>query len=71
MNDSHTITYDGISLYVSGTYEEPEEETGFKGGFGAEEIILQDHLGNEVNIFSWFGNIQIEEINRIVVEENY
>lgn len=69
--NSHTIIYDGISLYITGEYEEREEEVDFGGGFGATEIILKDHEGNEQNIFHWFGNSAIEEINRIVTEENY
>ncbi len=69
--NSHTIIYDNISLYVTGIFEKIEEETDFGGGFGASEILLQDHLGNEQNIFSWLSNSQIEEINRIVTEENY
>lgn len=69
MEHTVRIFYDGIALEVNGIYEEPEEETGYKGGFGAEEIILIDHLGNEKNIYSWFGNKQIEEINRLAVNE--
>ncbi len=69
--NSHTIIYDNISLYVTGIFEEREGETDFGGGFGATEILLQDHLGNEQNIFSWLSNSQIEEINRIATEENY
>lgn len=71
MTHTHTIIYHGISLYVVGEYEEREEEVDFGGGFGATEIILHDHEGNEQNIFHWFGNSAIEEINRIVTEENY
>lgn len=69
--NSHTIIYDGISLYITGEYNEREDNVDFGGGFGASEILLQDHLGNEQNIFSWLSNSQIEEINRIVTEENY
>jgi len=71
MKNSHTITYHSISLYVIGEYEEREEEVDFGGGFGATEIILKDHEGNEQDIFHWFSNPAIEEINRIVTEENY
>ena len=69
MEHTVNIIYDGISLEVTGINHEPEQETGFKGGFGAKYIILIDHLGNEQNVFSWFGNKQIEEINRLAVYE--
>jgi len=71
MKDSHTIKYDGISLYIIGEYIPYEEENNSGGGFEVEEIILTDNEGNEANIMHWFGNSQIEEISRIVNEENY
>jgi hypothetical protein len=71
MKNSHTIIYDGISLYVTGFYDERDEEVDSGGGFGLTEILLQDHEGNEKDILHWFGNSAIEEINIIVTEENY
>lgn len=67
----HRIIYDEISLRIVGNFEEPEDETGFKGGFSSEEIYVTDQLGSEMNIYSWLNNGAIQEINRIVVEENY
>jgi hypothetical protein len=69
--DSYTIKYYGISLYVTGTKTDYEEETNSGGGFEVEEILLTDSEGNEANIMHWFGDIQIQEISRIVNEENY
>lgn len=71
MENSHTIKYNNISLYVTGNYNEYEEETNSGGNFEVDEILLTDNEGNEANIFSWFSNTQIEEISRIVLEENY
>ncbi len=68
---SHTIKFRGLSVYVKGIYEKPEEETNYKGGFGATNVIIQDHEGNEADWFYYFDNSDIEEINRIVFEENY
>ena len=71
MTNSHQITYDGILLYVTGDYEEYEDETNSGGTFEAKSIMLQDHESNESNIFFWFGNAELEIINNIVLIENY
>lgn len=70
--NTHTIMFRGISIYVTGIFEKPEEETNSKGGFGATGIKITDSEGNESD--EWFyilSNENIEEINRIVFEENY
>jgi len=38
----HTITYEGVEFEIQGTYDEPEEETGYKGGFSWMKILIND-----------------------------
>lgn len=66
MEAEHNINYEGIDFEVSGTYEETEEETGYKGGWSYSIISIN---GTDV---SWMLNDQtIERINELVVEQNY
>lgn len=43
--ESHSTYFNGILIEVFGTYEEPEEETGYKGGFLGERI---EHKGEDI-----------------------
>jgi hypothetical protein len=64
--DTHWITYDGIEFKVVGEYEQPEEETGYKGGWSTEAVYIED-----VNVYDMLNNYTLSMIGRMVVEENY
>lgn len=42
---SRSTYFNGVLIEVFGTYEEPEEETGYKGGFLGERI---EHKGEDI-----------------------
>lgn len=66
METTHNITYDGVDYEIQGNYEEPEEETGFKGGFSWSLITIE---GMDV---SWHLNDNtIDKLVELVIEENY
>lgn len=65
--ESHRINYYGLELEVYGNYDEPEEETGYKGGWSSEQILND----NDIDIVWMLRDSVIDEINRIVLEENY
>ena len=66
MEATHNITYEGLELEVVGNYEEPETETGYKGGWSTELIKV-----NDVDIYWLLNDQTIEKINEIVIKENY
>lgn len=66
MEATHTINYEGIDFQVFGEYDEPEEETGYKGGFSYFTISIKD-----VEVTWMLNNQTIERIVEIVVEQNY
>lgn len=43
--ECHSTIFNGVLIEVFGTYEEPEEETGYKGGFLGELI---EHKGEDI-----------------------
>jgi len=56
---SHSTYFNGVLIEVFGTYEEPEEETGYKGGFLGERI---EHKGEDItNLLSESIREQIDE----------
>ena len=63
---THTIKYEGLELQVHGEWEEPEEETGYKGGWSTSEIIL-----NDVEVSWMFTEYVLDMIANCVVIENY
>lgn len=70
-----TINYKGINLIVQGYYEKGEEAvmyygdmSGYPGSpsdFHIEFIFVED---SEINIFDFFGEKDLEEIVRLVIE---
>lgn len=66
MESTHTIQYEGLVLEVKGEFQEAELDTGYKGGWSYCTIE-----NNGVDI-SWMLKPEIiEQINDIVIEENY
>jgi hypothetical protein len=63
---THTINYEGLELTVTGTYEEPEKETGYKGGWSTDEIKIGD-----IEVSSMFHDWVCEQIADQVLNENY
>ena len=66
MEATHTIQYEGLVLEVKGEFQEAEPETGYKGGWSYWTIET-----NGVDISWMFKTEIIEQINDIVIEENY
>ena len=57
--ESYSTNFYGIDLEVHGTYEEPEEETGYKGGFSCHKLY---HCNEDItDLLSESIIIQIEE----------
>lgn len=66
MEATHNIKYEGLELEIKGEFEEAEDETGYKGGWSYISILKDD-----VDI-SWMLKPEIiDQINGIVIEENY
>lgn len=61
--ETHTITYEGLELTVHGNYEEPDDTTGYKGGFATEIIKV-----NDVDIYWMLKPNIIEHITELVTE---
>lgn len=67
MEATHNIKYEGLELEIKGEFEEAEPETGFKSGWSYTSI-----LNNEGVDISWMLRPEvIDQINEIVIEENY
>jgi hypothetical protein len=66
METSHRIKYEGLELEVFGNWEEPEEETGCKGGWSTEKIML-----DEVEVSWMFTPYVLSMIASCVIIENY
>ena len=64
--NSHKIKYEGLELEVFGDWEAPEEETGYKGGWSTEKIMLV-----EVEVSWMFTKYVLDMIANCVVTENY
>jgi len=66
MEAVHNVNYEGIDFEVVGDYEEPEIETGYKGGFSYSTLSMN---GTDV---SWMLNEHtIDAIVQIINDENY
>lgn len=66
MENTHNITYEGLDLEVNGTFENAELETGYKGGWSYNTILVN---GNDI---SWMLRPEIiNHINQIITDENY
>lgn len=63
---SHRIKFEGLEIECFGSYDEQEEETGYKGGWASELIKV-----NDVDVYWMLTPEVIQLINRTVVEENY
>ena len=61
MQITHTINYEGLQMGIVGNYENPEEETGFKGGWSTALIIV-----NEIDIYWMLNEKTLDRINEIV-----
>ena len=66
MENTHTILYDSLELYITGYHEEAEEENDVKESFDVTKIEV-----NGINMFHWLLPNVIEEIGQIVLIENY
>jgi len=66
MEVTHNIDYEGIDFEITGNYEEPEEETGYKGGFSYSQIFI-----NSVDVTWMLNDSTIDRLVELVVEENY
>lgn len=62
----HTINFDGIEMTVIGTYEKPEDEIGYKGGWSTDEVKIGDY-----DVTPMLTNHIIELISDQVLNENY
>ena len=66
MEATHNIKYEGLELEVKGEFQEAEIETGYKGGWSYWTIEVN---GKDI---SWMLKDEIiEQINQIVINENY
>ena len=66
MTVEHNINFEGLDLVVKGDYEQPDDTTGYKGGFSYHSIYI-----NDVE-WSWFiDKNAIERIVNLIVEQNY
>ena len=63
---SHIINYEGLEFEVFGEWEEPEEETGFKGGWSTEKIMW-----GELEVSWMFTPYVLNMVANYVVIENY
>ena len=63
---THNINYDGVDYEVTGEWDEPEEETGYKGGFSWMQIKI-----NDMDVSQHLNDNTIERLCELVVEENY
>jgi len=66
MEATHSIKYGGLELEVSGEFEKAEPEVGYKGGWSYWTI-----QSNGVDISWMLKDDVINQINQIVIEENY
>ena len=64
--ETHNLNYYGIDLEVNGTYENPDESTGHKGGWLSSSIFS----GNQ-NIMPIMSDTIIEYIDELVLNQNY
>ncbi len=66
MKNTHTILYNSLELYITGYYQEAEEENNVKESFDVEKIEV-----NGIDMFHCLLPNVIEEIGKIVLIENY
>lgn len=63
---THNINYDGVDYEVTGEWDGPENETGYKGGFSWMKICI-----NGMDVSQHLNDATIERLQDLVVEENY
>lgn len=61
--EEHTITYEKLEMTVCGNWEEPEEDTGYKGGWNTSLIKV-----NDVDIIWMFKPQIVDRISEIVTK---
>lgn len=61
--EEHDIIYEGLPITVLGNWEEPDDTTGYKGGFATEIIKV-----NDVDIYWMLKPNIIEHITELVTE---
>jgi hypothetical protein len=64
--ETHEVKYEGLEITVTGTVDDSDETTGYKGGFSYIGIYV-----NEQDISWMLRHEIIEQITDLVVEENY
>jgi hypothetical protein len=62
--ESYSTYFNGVLIEVFGTYEEPEEETNFKGGFLGERIEV-----NGTDITALLSESIREQIDEQIAQE--
>jgi len=63
---THNLNYYGIDLEVNGNYEQPDESTGYKGGWLSCSIFS----GNQ-NIMPIMSDAIIEHVDELILSQNY
>jgi len=63
MEEIHNIKYEGLEITVFGDYENPDDTTGFKGGFAVCSVKV-----NECDIIWMLKPIVIDRICEIINE---
>ncbi len=66
MEAVHNVNYEGIEFEVVGNYEEPDYETGYKGGFSYSTLSI-----NSIDISWMLNDHTIDAILQIIIDENY
>jgi hypothetical protein len=66
MEAVHNVNYEGLELEIVGNYEEPDCETGYKGGFSYSTLSI-----NSIDVSWMLNDHTIDAILQIVIDENY
>lgn len=61
--EQHEIWYEGLEMTIFGDWEDPDDTTGYKGGWSTDLIEV-----NRVDIYWLLKREIIERINEIIVE---
>lgn len=63
---THNVNYDGVDYEVTGEWDEPENETGYRGGFSWRKISI-----NDMDVSNHLNQETIDTLQEMVVEQNY